>query len=116
MAGGVGACMVGACMVGGMYGREACLAGEHAWQVGMHGRGHVWQRGHAWQGGVHGRYYEIRSMSGRYASYWNACLFNLWLLKESKHDSDGFDNMEITLGTFLSRVKNYFPYQQCHIM
>ena len=36
--------------------------------------------GHAWQGvcvaggGIHGRYYEIRSMSGRYASYWNAFL------------------------------------------
>ena len=28
-------------------------------------------------GGVHGRYYEIRSMSGRYASYWNAFLFSI---------------------------------------
>ena len=46
----------------------------------MHGRGC------AWQGGVcathapsPGRYYEIRSMSGRYASYWNAFLFILFL-------------------------------------
>ena len=38
------------------------------------------------------------------------CLFTLWLLKESKHDNRGFDNMEITLGTFWSRVENYFPY------
>ena len=45
----------GACIAGG-----ACVAG------GMHGRG----------GGVHGRYYEIRSMSGRYASYWNAFLLH----------------------------------------
>ena len=50
---------------------------------GMHGRGgHAWQGGYAWQGGsVHGRgacvpqgYHETRSMSGRYASYWNAFL------------------------------------------
>ena len=26
-------------------------------------------------GGLRGRYYEIRSMSGRYASYWNEFLF-----------------------------------------
>ena len=61
-------------MVGGMHGRE-----------GMCGRGCAWQGGHAWQGaciaggglGVRGRYYEIRSMSGRYASYWNAYLFHI---------------------------------------
>ena len=34
--------------------------------------------GCAWQGGMRGRYYEIRSMSGRYASYWNAFLFYFW--------------------------------------
>ena len=78
---------------------------------GMHGRGHAWQGGHACQGGamharglfmaggmhgrgvcrtggVHGthtppsRYYEIQSMSGRYASYWNAFLFPLQLRPE----------------------------------
>ena len=71
----------GACMAGGMHG------GGHAWQGGMHGRGHTWQGGMHGKGGVHGRvvcvvgggmrgrYYEIRSMSGRYASYWNAFLF-----------------------------------------
>ena len=63
-----GACMVlfgGACMV---------LFGGHAW---------FYSGGHAWfysGGGVHGffsffGYNEIRSMSGRYASYWNAFLF-----------------------------------------
>ena len=58
----------------------ACMTG------GIHGGGHAW-RGHVWQGGVHsrgacvagggvhGRYYKIRSMSGQYASYWNAFLF-----------------------------------------
>ena len=62
----------GACIV---------LFGGHAWFYlgGMHGfiRG-----GHAWfyLWGVHGffsffGYNEIRSMSGRYASYWNAFLF-----------------------------------------
>ena len=41
------------------------MAGEHAWQ------------GVCMAGGVHARYYEIRSMSGRYAFYWNAFLFRL---------------------------------------
>ena len=105
-----------ACMVGGHVWQGACMAGEHAWKGCVCGRGSMCGRGACVAGGVLGRYYEIRSMSGRYAFYWNACLFNLWLLKESKHDSHGFDNMEITLGSFLSRVKNYFPYQQCHII
>ena len=63
---------------------------------GMHGcRGHVWLLGGgcAWLwgacmvvGGMHGcqggciGYDEIRSMSGRYASYWNASLFDLLLV------------------------------------
>ena len=40
----------------------------------MRGRGCAWQGGHAWSGvmygrrGVRGRYYEIQSMSGRYAT------------------------------------------------
>ena len=66
----LGVCMVlfeGACMVlfeGGMHG---FIQGGHAW---------FYQAG----GGMHGffsfsRYNEIRSMSGRYASYWNAFLF-----------------------------------------
>ena len=55
--------------------------GWHAWQGGvcmvgggMHGRGPAWW-GACVAGGVHGRYYEIQSMRGRYASYWNAFLF-----------------------------------------
>ena len=70
---------------GGMYGRGGAWQGGrawqgHAWQGGMHSMGlcmaggSVHGGGHAWQGGVRGRYYEIRSMSGRYASYWNAFL------------------------------------------
>ena len=78
----------GVCVAGGMHG------GGHAWQGGMHGGGHVKQGacmaggmhgrgcmagGRAWWGGVHGRYYKIWSMSGRYASYWNAflCIFHM---------------------------------------
>ena len=61
---GGGVCARGACMAGG---------GGHAWEGGMCGGGACM----AWGGGVRGRYYEIRSMSGRYASYWNAFLFNL---------------------------------------
>ena len=56
----------------------------------MRGRGHAWQGGCAWQGGVfdggvHGGGHAwqggmcgIQSMSGRYASYWNAFLFLLF--------------------------------------
>ena len=70
-------CLGGACMValggcvwlhwGGM--RGCTRGGMHGFiQGGMHG--FIW-------GGVHGffsffEYNEIRSMSGRYASYWNA--------------------------------------------
>ena len=91
-----GCCMVavhgcqGACMVAE---RHAWLPGGHAWLLVEHGKGggHAWQRGacvvkggvhgeggHAWQGGgMHGirQDTEIRSMSGWYASYWNAFLF-----------------------------------------
>ena len=68
---------------GGMCGRGwhvwwqgVCMvSGGHVWQGGMHGGGHAW-----WQGVVCGGgeacvgYDEIRSMSGRYASYWNPFL------------------------------------------
>ena len=64
----------GVCMVGGMHGRGACVAGVCMvgdYVVGMHGGGHAWQVAtHA----PPGRYYNIRSMSGQYASYWNAFL------------------------------------------
>ena len=88
-----GACMVaqGAYVVvpggGGMHGcsRGACVVahGGHAWLLlgGMCGCS---QGGHAWllPGGVHGiwRDTEIRSMGGRYTSYWNAFLFYLILM------------------------------------
>ena len=59
-----GVCVMGACMMedGGVSGRRGR---EHAW-------GHTWYT-------LPGRYYEIRPMSGRYASYWNAFLFELKL-------------------------------------
>ena len=49
-----GVCRQGVCMAGGMGGG-------------------VCSEGHA----CHGRYHGIRSMSGRYASYWNAFLFDM---------------------------------------
>ena len=46
--------------------------------------GHAWllQWGHVWllPGGVHGFFDEIRSMSGQYASYWNAFLYEFVLI------------------------------------
>ena len=69
--------------------------GGHAWLLpgGVHGcsRGLAWLLwgGHAccsggacmvaW-GGVHGFFDEIRSMSGQYASYWNAFLLRLFFI------------------------------------
>ena len=57
--------MVGVCMVGGMHGGGS-----------MHGGGNAWW-GACMLCMPPGRYYGhgIRSMSGRYASYWNAFLF-----------------------------------------
>ena len=52
---GRGVCDGGACVVGGV----------------MHGRGGM----SGWGGGMRGRYYEIRSICGRYGSYWNAFLY-----------------------------------------
>ena len=78
---------------GGMRGRRVCMVGVRAWwgvcmAGGMRGRGHAWwgvhDRGACVAGGraCHARPppparyygYGIRSMSGRYASYWNAFL------------------------------------------
>ena len=85
-------------------GMHGCQGGMHGCQGGVHGWGHSWlqgawvvARGYAWLpqcvrgcGGICGcvgscvvaggracmGYDEIRSMSGRYASYWNAFLLN----------------------------------------
>ena len=82
------ACVVapgGACVVapgGGVHGCSggACVVA----QGGMHGC--------SGGGGVSGFFHEIRSMSGRYASYWNAFLFNqnvyailIWIFQCSVH-------------------------------
>ena len=72
MHGGGGACMAG----GHMHGRGVhawqgvCMAGGYVWQGGMHGMGACVA------GGMHSWYYETRSISGRYASYWNAFLLS----------------------------------------
>ena len=86
-----GVCDRGHMWQGGMHGEEACVAGGCACQGGVCGRGACLAGGDmrgrgacmVGEGGVHGtyvpppigRYYEIRSMSRRYASYWNAFLF-----------------------------------------
>ena len=84
-----GACVVAgrhAWLLGGVCGCwRVCMAagggmcgcGGHAWLQGGHGcggRGHAQLREGACMG-----YDEIRSMSGRYASYWNAYLFKYFL-------------------------------------
>ena len=56
----------GMCGWGGMCGRGAYVAVGCAWQGVVRGSGSMRDR------------YCDRSMSGRYASYWNAFLFILW--------------------------------------
>ena len=76
-------CVVGGhAWQGGMRGMRGLCVADNAWQGGvcgrggMHGRGGMRGRGACVAGGgVRGRYYEIRSMSGPYASYWNAFLY-----------------------------------------
>ena len=64
----------GACMVALGEGMHGC-SGGHAWLL----QGGVWLLPgggmHGCSGGLRGFFDEIRSMSGRYASYWNAFLF-----------------------------------------
>ena len=75
-----------------MRGRGCAGGGGHVCQGGMCGGGGMHGRGHAWQGacmtgggmaggGMRGRYYKILSMSGRYASYWNAFFLALFFGK-----------------------------------
>ena len=94
--GGMHGCSGGACVVapGGVC---VVALGGHVWLLRgvcvvawgacvVAPGGHVWLlpggawffRGGAWffRGGMHGFFHEIRSMSGRYASYWNAFLFH----------------------------------------
>ena len=84
----------------------ACVAGS------VRGRGHAWQggggicgKGHAWLGGVHGRYYEIRSMSGRYASYYNAFLFLFfYFLERPKNQNIINVDSHLKMNVFCSAV------------
>ena len=101
--GGVHGCSGGHAWLlqGGLHGCSGGVGGMHGCSGGMHGYsgGHVWllwgvcmvaprgacivaPGGHAWLlwGGMRGVFDEIRSMSGWYASYWNAFLFSVLFL------------------------------------
>ena len=72
--GGVHGCLGHAWLPGGVHGCQgACMVAP-----GVEGMCGCWG-GHAWLPGGYIGYDEIRSMSGRYASYWNAFLFLLSL-------------------------------------
>ena len=98
-----GVCMAGrACVAGGMHGRGgvrgrgcawqgacvagggACMMGGHVWQGGMCSRGVCMTGGHVYHAHSPNRYYShgIWSMSGQYASSWNAFLFNFEIGKD----------------------------------
>ena len=76
--------------------RGVCIVGGHAWLLG----GHAWLRGGmcGCGGGTCIGYDEIRSMSGRYASYWNAFLLTfvnvpllvLFTEKKTNHEKRKF--------------------------
>ena len=88
--GGVHGCSWGVCMVahGGhawlLWGACMVALGGHVWLLmgGMCGCSWGGMRSCSWgacmvaPGGVHGFFDEIRSMSGRYTSYWNAFLLS----------------------------------------
>ena len=65
--------------------RGVCVVG------GVHSGGHVWQ------GGMRGRYYEIRSMSGRYTSYWNAFLLGGFLFTLKPPYSISYDRLQLAI-------------------
>ena len=106
-----------ACVAGGVHGsggvhgrgvhgwghvwqRVACMAGRVRGGGGVHGRGAfvVWgmrDRGACMAGGsMRDRYHEIRSISGRYASYWNAFL----LILDKKGATDASDKAKLPKG------------------
>ena len=88
---GRGACMPGGCAWhGGVHGRRGMHGRGHGRGACMAGKGACVAEGHAWQaegvcvaGGMHGKgacmagggMRGIQSMSGQYASYWNAFFF-----------------------------------------
>ena len=85
------------CSGGGMW--WLLLGGVHGCSQGgmlgcSGGGGHVWFSGGVcviFWGAVHGFFDEIRSMSGWYASYWNAFLFFFLLTKHSLPIRKHFD-------------------------
>ena len=99
---GWGACMPGG---GGVHGREACMAGGmHATCLGgMCGKGACMPRSAPLRPDTT-RY--GRSMSGRYASYWNAFLFdiisakNCTKMKINHRSTTGVDKAKMTLMPF----------------
>ena len=62
--------------MGGRAWQGGVRDGEHAWWGGVHGRGYAWKGagvvGNMRNGGLN--VVNVRSMCGRYTSYWNAFL------------------------------------------
>ena len=147
--GGWGVCVVvpGGCVVapGGCAWllRGACVVapgGGHAWLLlgGMHGcsRGHAWLLGGgmcgcSWgaclvfSGGACIGYDEIRSMSGRYASYWNAFLLSkIFGRKNEVHsqknntivDIHSTSGLKIELAVHYSDCKSDIPIIHVNIL
>ena len=128
--GGMHGCPGGACMVA--LGGHVWLLRGHAWLLPggacmVATRGHAWlSGGHVWllpgvcmvapggvwllRGGMHGIWWEteIRSMSGRYASYWNAFLFRIRISSTLQHYRFVLMFARFTSRDFDSSINNCF--------
>ena len=106
--------------LGGVHG----FSGGCAWFF-LGGVCMVFSRGHAWffLGGACVGYDELRSMSGRCASYWNAFLLICWILRRwhytikcclvcEHHKYMDFNVLRATISgnSTTSRWLNYFPF------
>ena len=122
--GGVHGCSGGACMValeghvwllqGGMRGcsgRVCVVAPGGACVVAPSGCAWLLPGGHAWLlwGGMHGFIDEIRSMSGRYTSYWNAFLFFVFFWKKGCRVGVKLQVEQHTYGQLRTNLPLYFP-------
>ena len=101
-----GACMaaVGACVAAGGHVLQLWGMRGNQWVCGSQG---VHGKGGAWLPVACVEYDEIRSMSGRYASYWNA------FLSEKKIDEEFvFGSREVTCNTSTSRLRSHSDFFQ----
>ena len=120
-----GVCMVARGGMHGCWGEGVCMAkgGVHGEEGGMHGKGGACMV--KW--GVHGKggmcsergvcvgYDEIRSMSGWYASYWNAFLLTETLLDRMGVQTILPIKVSVTIDTILNFDGDFGRHRNSHV-